>query len=212
MGKRRGGGAVAGASGSDRHAWRATEWGRLPGGAGVVGARPPGWPGPRGPKAGAQQPPILISPPLERASADGCVKNRTRVKIPVRFVCVFGVEVCDSSIRAVWRNGEVQPLFAPRSNGAATHLPRPPASLELSLRSRPSHVHSGRPAASARASPGIASTSTTFTTCAISSRRSTTATHAGRAPLTRQARVSRRSATTRSCMKTRSCLTSSRAS
>ena len=37
-------------------------------------------------------------------------------------------------------------------------------------------------------------------------------THAGRAPLTRQARVSRRSATTRSCMKTRSCLTSSRAS
>ena len=68
------------------------EWGRLPGGAGVVGARPPGWPGPRGPKAGAQQPPILISPPLERASADGCVKNRTRVKI--RFVCMFGVEVC----------------------------------------------------------------------------------------------------------------------
>ena len=91
MGKRRGVGALAVASGSDRHAWRATEWGplwgRLPGGAGVVGARPPGWSGPRGPKAGAQQPPILISPPLERASADGCVKNRTRVKI--RFVCVF---------------------------------------------------------------------------------------------------------------------------
>ena len=87
MGKRRGVGALAVASGSDRHAWRATEWGRLPGGAGVVGARPPGWPGPRGPKAGAQQPPILISPPLERASADGCVKNRTRVKI--RFVWVW---------------------------------------------------------------------------------------------------------------------------
>ena len=46
MGKRRGVGALAVASGSDRHAWRATEWGRLPGGAGVVGARPPGWWGP----------------------------------------------------------------------------------------------------------------------------------------------------------------------
>ena len=53
---------LAVASGSDRHAWRATEWGRLPGGAGGRSARPSGWPGPRGPKAGAQQPPIGCPP------------------------------------------------------------------------------------------------------------------------------------------------------
>ena len=128
-GKRRGVGALSGRSGSDRHAWRATEWGRLPGRAGADSACP--CRGSRGPavrrRGHSSRLLVAMSSALNRSGCcDDCTEWMywmTRTGLPAWKPCRVGTPWVASVCGEVRHVRRPHALWSHRGAGARMPIP-----------------------------------------------------------------------------------------